>query len=406
MQSRPLVLTVVQGNPPSASGEQETAFLRIKPATKTIYLGQILPVQIQCYCRNNVDHIYPPQLSSDNYIIGEIQGAKQQATSAQVGNTLFNHFTFSTTATAVKAGTYPLGPATWNMMVYDGRQRNFFGMLEGRQHSFTSDTPAITVVPVPTAGAPASFNGAVGEYSISQYEAGPTSVAVGDPITLKIRIAGRGSFDTVTLPTNIDAAWREFKTYPPTSKAEAGSKNFEQIITPQNAEVKEIPAFAFSYFDPDRRTFVTLTHPAIPLTVQATAAVPQPTVVSAGGAPAENQDQAEDIVHIKPMMGKVDPIAPPLIEQPKFLVLQAVAPAIWICALARRRFKERLANNPRLRRQRRVAVVMREGLAQLPRLADRQRRRKILLDSPAAVAGTVGRTAGFAGPRDHRSSGR
>jgi tetratricopeptide (TPR) repeat protein len=375
LRSRALTLKVLRGNLPPPAGATETAFVRIVPSTNAIYLGQILPVELQCYCQDNVNNIQLPQFSSDNFIVGDLPNPRQRPSRVRVGNTLYNLFSFHTSATAIKTGVFALGPATWSLAVITG-QRNFFGMAESRQASFTSDTPEIRVLPVPTNGAPPGFSGALGDFSLAQYDAGPTTVGVGDPVTLKIRIAGRGAFDTVTLPTNNEAEWREFKTYPPTGKLETsdpmqieGSKYFEQVITPQNAEVKEIPPFVFIFFDPAGNDFRTLTHPAIPLTVHATAATPQPTVISTGAASPDAQAQGEEIVHIKPMPGRVQAVGLPLIQQPGFLAWQALAPLAWICALARRRQKEKLANNPRLRRQRQVARLVRQGLADLARSA-------------------------------------
>jgi len=375
VKSRAVTLRVLRGNVPTPGAETGTAFVRIIPQATTVYLGQILPVEVQCYCLDNVGNIQLPQFSSDNFIIGELPNPHQRSSRIQVGNNAYNMFNFRTTATAIKIGKYALGPATWTLSVFSG-QRNFFGWSESRQVTFTSDAPEVTVEPVPTAGAPPGFNGAVGNFTLAECDAGPTTVGVGDPITLKVRIAGRGSFDTVMLPTNNEAEWREFKTYPPTSKLEAtdpmqmeGSKYFEQVITPMNAEIKEIPAFNFSFFDPEARQFRTLTRPAIPLTVHATAATPQPTIISTGTPPPEAQEQGDEIIHIKPMLGTVQTIRPPLIEQPGFWVLQALPPLAWICAFGLRKRKENLANNPRLRRQRQVAQMVRDGMAELPRTA-------------------------------------
>ena len=375
LRSRPITLRVLSGNAPPPAGAAETAFVRIVPSSNAIYLGQTLPVELQCYCQDNVNNIQLPQFSSDNFIVGDLPNPRQRPSRVRVGNTMYNLFSFHTSATAIKTGTFALGPATWSLGVYSG-QRNFFGMAESHQASFTSDTPEIRVLPVPTNGAPPGFTGALGDFTLAQYDAGPTTVGVGDPITLKIRIAGRGAFNTVTLPTNNEAEWREFKTYPPTGKLETsdpmqleGSKYFEQVITPQNAEVKEVPPFVFSFFDPAGNDFRTLTHPAIPLTVHATAATPQPTVISTGTPPPDAQEQGEEIVHIKPMLGRVQAVGPPLIQQPGFLAWQALPPLAWLCALARRKCKEKLANNPRLRRQRQVARLVRQGLADLARSA-------------------------------------
>jgi tetratricopeptide (TPR) repeat protein len=371
LRSRPLTLKVLQGNEQQPAGAPETAFVRIIPSTNIVYVGQTVPVELQCYCQDNVGNIQLPQFSSDDFIIADLPNPRQHASRVRVGNGVYNLFSFRTTATAIKTGTFDLGPATWSLTVFGG-EHNFFGWSESHQATFTSDAPEIRVVPVPTAGAPPSFNGALGDFSLAEYDAGPTTVGVGDPITLKIRIAGHGAFDTVTLPTNNDAEWREFKTYPPTSKVDIsdpvqmeGSKYFEQVITPQNADIKEIPPFAFSFFDPADKTFHTLTHSAIPLTVNATAATPQPTVISTGAPPPDGQEQGEEIVHIKPMLGEIQKAGPPLLERPGFLAWQALAPLAWVCALVRRRQKEKLANNPRLRRRRKVAELVQHGLADL-----------------------------------------
>jgi tetratricopeptide (TPR) repeat protein len=372
LASRPLKLRVVQGNLPQANGAPETAFVRIVPATTNVYLGQVIPVEVECYCMENVANIQMPQLNSENFIVGNLPNSPGRSRSRQ-GNAIYTCFNFRVPATATRTGVQRLGPATWSMTVGLGQQ-TFFGQWTGGSHplSVTSDTPEINVLPIPTNGAPPSFNGAVGEFTLAQFEAGPASVGVGDPITLKIRITGSGSFDTVALPAN-EQDWREFKTYPPTSKFEStdplqiqGSKYFEQVITPLNAEIKELPAFAFSYFNPATGVFHTLSHPPIPLSVHTTEATPQPTVIASGAPPPDAQQQNQEIVHIKPLQGTVERPAPPLVRQPLFLTLQALPPLVWICALIWRRQKDKLANNPRLRRRRDVVRLAQAGLAGLP----------------------------------------
>jgi hypothetical protein len=238
--SRPLRLRVVQGNLPQPAGVPETAFVRIVPTTNTLYIGEVIPVDLQCYCQDNVGNVQLPQFASDGFLIGNIPNRPGQS-HVRSGDTMYTLLNFRVPVTATRTGTLPLGPATWSLTVYSG-QRTFFGWTGGaHQGSFTSDSPQIHVLPVPTAGAPPDFRGAVGDFSLAQCEAGPTDVGVGDPITLKIRIEGQGSFDTVTLPAT-QPDWREFKTYPPTAKFDSsdplqiqGSKYFEQVIAPLNA---------------------------------------------------------------------------------------------------------------------------------------------------------------------------
>ena len=63
-------------------------------------------------------------------------------------------------------------------------------------------------------------------------------------------------------PLNLGEA---FKSYPPSATTDApdplamaGTKKFEQVVQPQSADVKELPAFSFSFFDPEARAYRTL----------------------------------------------------------------------------------------------------------------------------------------------------
>ena len=92
-------------------------------------------------------------------------------------------------------------------------------------------------------------------------------------------------------------------------------------------------------------------------------------MAAATRAAPDNPPPAQDIVHIKPRLGTVAQIGPPLVQQPWFLALQAVPVLAWLSAVVWRRRTEMLANNPRLRRRRQVAQIIRQGLLELRQLA-------------------------------------
>ncbi len=62
---------------------------------------------------------------------------------------------------------------------------------------------SIDVLPIPVAGRPADYRGAVGKYRIAT-EASPTSVKAGDPIDLMIGVAGTGPMELVQAPPLAD----------------------------------------------------------------------------------------------------------------------------------------------------------------------------------------------------------
>jgi hypothetical protein len=225
---------------------------------------------------------------------------------------------------------------------------------------------------LPTQNVPPGFNGAVGDYSMT-VTAGPTNVAVGDPVTIRVTISGRGALDNVMLPSQ--AGWSDFKIFSPTSKTELsdrleneGTKTFEEIVTPQSANVHELPAFSFSYFNPDDGAYHVLTQPATPLVVTSVGATPLPTIASTKSASTESQ-APQDIVTIRQNLGALAQAGTPLITRPAFLALQSLPVLAFFAALVWRRRTDNLANNPRLRRQRAVAQLILGGLDDLNKFA-------------------------------------
>src|SRR5208282_6901918 len=94
-----------------------------------------------------------------------------------------------------------------------------------------------------------------------------------------------------------------------------------------------------------------------------------PTVAAAKSAGAEHPPSPQDILPIKEELSALTPAAPPLVIRPAFLALQSLPVLAWLAAFVWRKRTDNLANNPRLRRQRRVARLVREGLNDLHRLA-------------------------------------
>ena len=370
METKPLQLKVIKGNLPATPGKLDPAFVRLAAPTNVIYAGQVIPVDINCYCLS-ANGVQSPQLSSDAFTIGAMPEFRGRAAQVNIQGTVYNFLNYRVPATPAKTGDLTLGPATWSLNLVT-RTDIFGNPFSTTPANPSSDTLVFHVLPIPTNDVPPGFHGAVGDFSLAQFEAAPTTVAVGDPITLKIRLAGKGAFDSLSLSAD-EPGWRDFKTYPPSRKFEStdplqieGSKYFEQVITPENVGVKEIPAFAFSYFSPETRSFHTLAHPAIALHVLPTAATPQPTVAAPATTAAQAPPPAQEIVNIKVRPGSLALVGPPWLRRPGFLAWQAVAPLAWICALLWRRQKENLASNPRLRRRREVARLVRLGLAELP----------------------------------------
>jgi hypothetical protein len=351
--------------PPPQPQAPEQAFLRLNIPKTEVYLGEMFPVEVQLYFISGQD-IQLPNLRCEGFTVNKMV---PQQNRVQVGNQIYNQIIFRTVAIPVKSGALNFGPAEINITIHD--RKDPFSPLTLKQVSPLAPPKPMTVLPLPTNGVPAGFSGAVGNFSMVA-NAGPTNLTVGDPITLKVQIAGRGALDNVLLPSL--EGWRGYKAYTPVHKLDmpdilsmSGIKSFEQIVVPENAEVKEIPALNFSFFDPDQKTYRTLTKAATPITVRPHGgAAQQPTVLT---NVAQAPQGPTDIVHIKTYSGALGSIQPPLVRQPWFLALQIVPVGLWIGLYLRRRKIDNLANNPKLRRHREVAALVAHGIGEMRQLA-------------------------------------
>jgi len=387
LQSQPLHLKVAQSDPnaPAQDLGDRFAFLQLSLPKKEMFVGEVLPVELRLFLRNDVlnpGNLQLPPLRGDGFTSGKlVQGERFMR---QVGNNQFMVVPLLTTLTPVKDGQLTLDALNGSIIVYRraaGRRQvnpfdidSFFGPpMEQQQVPLSLEQQTINVRPLPSENVPAEFNGAVGNYTMT-FSAGPTNVAVGDPITVKVQISGHGNLDALILREQ--TAWQDFKTYPPTSKVEThdqlgiqGTKSFEQIIVPQNSDIKSLPPLSFSYFDPDQKAYRLLTQPAVALLVKPSASAAPPTVALLNRTSQENTPPAQDIVEIKRQFGPLAQATTPLLVRPWFLALQGVPMLAWVSLLVLRRRIDNLANNPKLRRRLRVAHIIREGLNDLRRHA-------------------------------------
>jgi hypothetical protein len=383
--SSPLKLTVSKVNAPSAAAVNsgsEVAFLKFTFPKNKIYIGEPAVGQIDLYLRDDVQNFGNFQLTgapADGFSAGKIAELQSQRRRVQVGNRIYTIIPLAVPLTAVRTGELTLGPFTASAVVVlpsqnEGDNPIFRIINQGEQKQVTLATEPVGVesLPLPEQNKPANFNGAVGNFTMTA-TAGPTTLTVGDPITVRVQISGSGALDTVTLPAQ--EAWNNFKDYPPTTKLETsdqfgfqGTKTFEQIISPQNADVHELPALTFSFFNPDDGQYHTLTQAAVPLTVKAAGPSPMPAMAATKNSTPESQTP-QGILPNKENLGTLVTTSSPLIARPAFLAVQGVPVLAFLAAFIWRKRADNLANNPRLRRQRAVAQLVRDGLNDLKKFA-------------------------------------
>ncbi len=148
----------------------------------------------------------------------------------------------------------------------------FFGMGQTVDFTAKSNSVKINVQPLPQNNVPDSYNGAVGSFSMdSQIDKKQTKT--NEPVTLKITISGTGNISLLDMPEiKLPAG---FEKYEPKVDQQinrngkiTGKKTADYLIVPRDAGKKEIPPVKFSYFDLNKKSYVTLSSPAYDIDVK------------------------------------------------------------------------------------------------------------------------------------------
>lgn len=167
---------------------------------------------------------------------------------------------------------------------------------------------SIAVRPIPTAGRPDDYRGAVGEYEIVA-EAIPTRVAAGDPITLNLGIVGDGPMEMVQAPPLAELAelTSDFKVpgEPLAGIVEGPQKRFTTTIRPRRAGITEIPPIPLSYFDPVAEKFVTVSSDPIPIEVSPSESLALDAIVAAQRSPSPGPAASATPERLAPLLDRV-----------------------------------------------------------------------------------------------------
>lgn len=185
-------------------------------------------------------------------------------------------------------------------------RRDFFGrtMLQTVNQTSIDKFPTITVKPLPEKGKPSNFDGAVGDYSLD-VSLSREELTANESVTLTIKISGSGNIKLVDIEKpEIPSA---FEAYDPkysenitvNGSGMRGSKTYEYLLIPRYGGTYKIPEIKFSYFDPRKERYETLTAPEREITV--TGGTPMPGN-NGGVASSEKEDVnfiGKDILFIK-----------------------------------------------------------------------------------------------------------
>lgn len=180
------------------------------------------------------------------------------------------------------------------------------------QSSPTRVTPSISsgnslnfsVLPLPEVGRPESFAGAVGSGFTMEVAVNRSVVRVGDPISLGISIQGDGNLKELSLPSlaadgGMLSEQFQLPNEPLAGNFDGRTKQFKVSVRVKDETISQIPALAFSWFDPEQEKYVMTRSKPIALQVMPAQLVTASDVVAS--TPAATPLPTVNVSDVNPM---------------------------------------------------------------------------------------------------------
>ncbi len=314
-----------RGNDQSADGDlgkqiADNVFMRITADKTNVYRGEPVVVSFKLYTRLNLvnygvtripaltgfwvqDISLPQQLQftneSLNGIIYRVAEVKKSVLFPQQTGTITIEPMETEAIVRVQARRSASGNSIFDQFFNDP----IFGGYQDYKQKLSTSPMKITVRDLPEAGKPANYAGAVGKYTMTA-SMEPAKVEANEPVTLKITISGKGNLKLLEGPKPIIP--NSLETYDPkisesinaNAGGVSGSKSFEYLIIPRTPGTFTIDPLAFSFFDLDKKQYVTLR--AGPFEIEAMkGSGSAPTVIGGGTSKADFNLLGKDIMFIK-----------------------------------------------------------------------------------------------------------
>ena len=248
----------------------------------------------------------------------------------------------------------------------EGEGRSFFGP---EQVVVVRQAPPVTIraEPLPDAGRPPGFSGAVGDYRLraevrrEDSPLGDRPAAAGDPLVLRVELEGSGNLRAAGTPRLPDSGEvrRAFRFFDPDSTSETGLREagsglafggrqvWEFPMVPEAGGVRNLAGVTLDVFNPRTGAYERLASEALRIRVEGAAA----TAPGSTG-PVTVERFGEDIRYLKPVGRGTGVPAGPWRPGPLF-ALSLALPFLWNLGLlaVRRRRAWREANPAEFRRR-------------------------------------------------------
>lgn len=259
----------------STGFQRDDVLLRVVPSRTTVYKGEPVRLTVKIFTRRDIamQNLKSPALTG--FWAQDIEAAhdwQQEEYNGKLYNSLILREYLAFPQQSGKLTVEQFGmPVVARIVTQSSRMSEFemfFGggpQIQDIPLELSSNTLSITVKDWP-AGAPAGFNGAVGQFKI---EGGPTQtdIPANSSANYDIKISGSGNLPLMNAPViEMPSSFEQYavKTtdaYRAGGSNINGSKTFSTPFIPRAEGEYTIPPVELAYFDPSAERYVTLRTP-------------------------------------------------------------------------------------------------------------------------------------------------
>jgi len=368
---------------PAALNIKDKIFLTIEVPKTQAYLNEKIPVTVKLFIAGlSVRDVQYPEFKPNDFLTEEFQKPKQY--SQTLGGVLYDVLEFNTYIYPSRTGELTIDPAKVSCnILYRSAQRQssfdgffdndffdhdfggLFGGIEKYPVNLESVDLTLNVLPLPEEGKPQNFSGTVGQFNFSA-QVSPQNVNAGDPVTLRMAVEGDGNLKTVEMPSLKTGG--NLKVYDPQIKEENGKKILEQVVIPTVEGSQQIPILSFSYFDPQTKTYQTITQGPFDIEVNKSKEEESFKVVEAKKdavkEEASPEDLGRDLIFIKERPGNFQAIGYHVYKAPAFLGLVVISFFIFVGLFVAHQQTHRLKTDAAYARKLRAPKKAKQGLEQ------------------------------------------
>ena len=245
-----------------------------------------------------------------------------------------------------------------------------FGNTQVYNYNAVSNSVKVDVLPLPSANVPKSFNGAVGNFSLST-DISKRKLKTNESVTLKVAISGSGNLNLVNppevnFPNGIEKYEPKTNTQINRKGTISGTKTTDYLLVPRTPGKKVIPAVQFSYFDPEKRSYVTLSSKPYTIDVEQ-----GPNIASNDNSSFSKEDVkllGEDIRYLKTSFGDIEKSSELIIYKTGFWAAVGVPLFAFIALVGWKKREDKLAGNVQLLKFQRAEKIAKSRLKNAKKL--------------------------------------